>query len=108
MGRAVLFLLWSVLSVALQANSFDGSATRGNLSVWRINHHNAQVSLCSYEGNDVGPICYPGSAVSPEGDYTLLPGDDLLSIWRINRVTGQVSMCEYMDVSKPPNCTPWG
>ena len=108
MKKASLLIIGLLLSVETIASNFGGAATKGNLSVWRINHNNAKVSLCSYEGAEVDPICYPESVGSPVGNYTLLAGDDLLSVWRINRVTGQVSMCEYADVSKAPSCTPWG
>ena len=90
------------------AGPFDGAATKGNLSVWRINEYTAAVSLCSYDSSKQAPSCYPWSEGADMGSYKLLAGDDLLSVWRINAESGQVSMCEYQDINKPPMCTPWG
>ena len=86
---------------------FSGTSTSGNLSVWRINEKTGQVSLCSFEGKQNKPNCYPWSPPGPKGDYEVIAGDDVLSTWRINGENGQVSMCEYDDESEPPICTPW-
>ena len=91
-----------------QAAPYNGAATKGNLSVWRINEHTAAVSLCSYENSEQAPSCYPWSKNAVPGKYKLLASDDLLSVWRLDRDSGRVSICEYYDVSKPPSCTPWG
>lgn len=101
---AVFLMLPAVTAVA---GSFDGAPTKGNLSAWRINSDNGQVSLCGFEGNDTAPLCYPWSDGVANGHYRLLAGDDLLSTWRLNTKTGSVSMCEYADVGKKPHCTPW-
>lgn len=89
------------------AGNFDGAPTKGNLSVWRMNNANAQVSLCSFEGNETAALCYPWSDAATKGSYRLLAGDDLLSTWRLDINSGSVSMCEYADVTKKPHCTPW-
>lgn len=86
---------------------FSGVATRGNLSVWRANHQNGAVSLCSFEGHTNQPDCYPWSVNEAIGKFDIIPGDDVLSTWRINVTTGEVSLCEYDDISVPPICTPW-
>jgi len=86
---------------------FSGVATRGNLSVWRANHQNGAVSLCSFEGHADQPDCYPWSASEPIGKFDIIQGDDVLSTWRINVITGDVSLCEYDEISAPPICTPW-
>ena len=96
-----------LFSLATLAGDFDGAPTKGNLSVWRMNNDNGQVSLCSFEGNETAPACYPWSDGVVKGDYRLMAGDDLLSTWRLNIKTGSVSMCEYADVSEKPHCTPW-
>lgn len=98
------FTLFSLTAVA---GEYDGAPTKGNLSVWRMNNDNAQVSLCSFEGKDTPPTCYPWSESMPKGNYRLLAGDDLLSTWRLDEATGAVSMCEYADVAQKPHCTPW-
>lgn len=89
------------------AGMFNGSATNGNLSAWRINQSTAELSLCSSGGEKTAPVCYPKSAKEPQGTYDMLDGDDLMSRWRINRVTGAMSLCEYADTEKPPVCSPW-
>lgn len=112
----VMLVLFGLLSCGqatsgqLQAQPFFGTATKGNLSVWRINKQSGAVSLCSYEGPDSKPSCYPWSKESARirGSYDILAGDDLLSTWRIDTATGRVSMCEYADVAQAPVCTPWG
>ena len=86
---------------------FSGVATKGNLSVWRINHVDGSVSLCSFEGHLNKPSCYPWSEASKGGEFSIIPGDDVLSTWRIDTATGAVSLCEYKEVSEPPVCTPW-
>lgn len=100
-------LLACSVPMALADAQFSGGITSGNLSVWRINESNAQVSLCSFEGHSSPASCAPWSDKSPEGTYRLVVGNDVLSVWRINRKSGSVSMCEYKDVAKPPVCTPW-
>lgn len=86
---------------------FSGVSTKGNLSVWRINHSNGAVSLCSFEGHVSKPTCYPWSESSKGEAFAIIPGDDVLSTWRINADNGAVSLCEYQDVSESPVCTPW-
>lgn len=87
---------------------FSGFSTKGNLSVWRINHKDGSVSLCSFEGHINEPVCYPWSAAAEsEEGYAIISGDDVLSAWRINNSTGAVSLCEYKEVTEPPICTPW-
>lgn len=97
-----------LISGMTQATPYNGAATKGNLSVWRINEDTAAVSLCSYESSEQAPSCYPWSKGAERGKYKLLASDDLLSVWRLDRASGSVSICEYYDVSKPPSCTPWG
>lgn len=106
--NCALALLMSLASAMVAAADFSGSATRGNLSVWRINQDSGQVSLCSFEGKNNAPSCYPWSGIGKAGSYKVIGGDDVLSTWRINTDNGVVSMCEYDDVSAPPRCTPWG
>ncbi len=86
---------------------FSGGITSGNLSVWRINEINGQVSLCSFESKSTAASCAAWSAKSADGSYGLIVGNDVLSVWRMNRKTGSVSLCEYKDVSAEPVCTPW-
>ena len=86
---------------------FSGVSTKGNLSVWRINHVDGSVSLCSFEGHINEPVCYPWSKGSKEGNFDIISGDDVLSTWRINSASGAVSLCEYKEVTEPPICTPW-
>lgn len=92
---------------AATAATFGAGITSGNLSVWRINESNGQVSLCSFESKKAPASCAPWSAKETAGDYRLIMGNDLLSVWRINRQSGSVSLCEYKDVNKEPTCTPW-
>ena len=95
-------------SLALSSvGEYSGVSTTGNLSVWRINHKNGAVSLCSFEGHINEPVCYPGSGASKGGNFSIVLGDDVLSTWRINGSTGSVSLCEYKAVTEPPICTPW-
>jgi len=103
-GLSVALSLFSVVAIA---DDFSGTATSGNLSVWRINHDTGQVSLCSFEGKLNAPECYPWSETIQRGKYKVIAGDDVLSTWRIDGATGMVSMCEYGDISEPPICTPW-
>lgn len=105
-GFALTLLATSSASLA-GPGQFSGVATKGNLSVWRINHANGSVSLCSFEGHLNQPACYPWSQSSTSGEFAIIPGDDVLSTWRINTATGAVSLCEYKEVSQPPVCTPW-
>lgn len=101
-------LLAALLPMAnAQDATFSGVSTKGNLSVWRINHDDGAVSLCSFEGHINEPVCYPWSEGAKEGNFSMIAGDDVLSTWRINTDTGQVSLCEYKEVLKPPICTPW-
>lgn len=86
---------------------YSGVSTKGNLSVWRVNHSNGSVSLCSFEGHKNEPQCYPWSMGAKPGNYEIIGGDDVLSTWRINAGTGFVSLCEYKEVTEPPICTPW-
>lgn len=108
-GTAGLLLALMTLSPWAMAShgQFSGVSTKGNLSVWRINHEGGAVSLCSFEGHINQPVCYPWSASTKEGTFSIIPGDDVLSTWRINSATGAVSLCEYKEVSEPPICTPW-
>ncbi|MDX9875380.1 MAG: hypothetical protein RBS88_10755 [Spongiibacteraceae bacterium] len=111
MRRVITLLFGIALSYApvtvVAAGQFSGVSTKGNLSVWRINHGNGAVSLCSFEGHKEEPICYPWSAGGDAGSYEIIGGDDVLSTWRINASTGAVSQCEYFEVTEPPLCTPW-
>lgn len=106
-------LLTSLTGLLLAANAmagdgqFSGVSTKGNLSVWRVNHGNGSVSLCSYEGHKNEPVCYPWSAGGTAGNYQIIGGDDVLSTWRINASNAAVSLCEYKEVTEPPICTPW-
>ena len=100
------FLLLPQLVVA-DAGLFSGVSTKGNLSVWRINHRDGAVSLCSFEGHSNQPVCYPWSAGAKSGRFSMIPGDDVLSTWRIDAGNGAVSLCEYKEISDPPICTPW-
>lgn len=86
---------------------YSGFSTKGNLSVWRINHQDGAVSLCSFEGHINEPVCYPWSASTEGEGFAIISGDDVLSAWRINTLSGAVSLCEYKDVTAPPICTPW-
>jgi hypothetical protein len=106
--RSVL-LLSAILATTTAAaeGQFSGVSTKGNLSVWRVNHGNGAVSLCSFEGHKNEPGCYPWSSGGAAGNYQIIGGDDVLSTWRINASTGAVSLCEYKDVANPPICTPW-
>jgi hypothetical protein len=105
-GLALLLIVLSPMAGAQEA-TFSGVSTKGNLSVWRINHDDGAVSLCSFEGHINEPVCYPWSEGAKEGNFSMIAGDDVLSTWRINIDTGQVSLCEYKEVVKPPICTPW-
>ena len=101
-------LIFASYAQALSGDvEYSGVATKGNLSVWRINHENGVVSLCSFEGYINEPLCYPASEGSEGEDFAIVPGDDVLSTWRINGSTGAVSLCEYKAVTEPPICTPW-
>lgn len=104
-AAGVALLLSGAASAA--DGQFDGVATRGNLSVWRINHGNGAVSLCSFEGRRSEPVCYPWSSGGNPGIFRLIGGDDVLSTWRINGSSGAVSQCEYFELTEPPVCTPW-
>lgn len=86
---------------------FSGFSTKGNLSVWRINHLDGSVSLCSFEGHINEPVCYPWSTPVKGEGFEIIAGDDVLSAWRINTTSGAVSLCEYKEVTEPPICTPW-
>lgn len=94
-------------SVLAAPGQYSGVTTKGNLSVWRVNHLDGSVSLCSFEGHINEPVCYPWSAGAKGGSFSIVPGDDVLSTWRINASTGAVSLCEYKEVSDAPICTPW-
>ena len=76
LGGAALATL--LLSPALMAapGQYSGVSTKGNLSVWRVNHQDGSVSLCSFEGHINEPVCYPWSA-GAEGD------DDAGFNWRV-------------------------
>ena len=100
-------LLLTSSQASAQSHDFSGVSTRGNLSVWRIDHSSGTVSLCGFEGRANKPICYPWSAEASGTRFDIIPGDDVLSTWRINRSTGSVSLCEYEELSDPPRCTPW-
>jgi hypothetical protein len=100
-------LLAGGLQVAQAEPLYSGGITSGNLSVWRINETNGQVSLCSFESKTSPASCAPWSAKSGDGVYGIIVGNDVLSVWRMNRKNGSVSLCEYKDVSKEPVCTPW-
>ncbi len=100
------FLLQSHWLIA-ELDQYSGVSTKGNLSVWRVNHQDGSVSLCSFEGHANEPACYPWSAGAEGGRFSIIPGDDVLSTWRINTSNGAVSLCEYKEVSRPPVCTPW-
>lgn len=100
-----VFLLLS--ASAFGFGQFSGVSTKGNLSVWRVNHGNGAVALCSFEGYKNEPVCYPWSSGSAAGNYEIIGGDDVLSTWRINASSGAVSLCEYKEVTDPPVCTPW-
>lgn len=109
-AKKIITPMLAVAALSLMVSAwadYSGTATRGNLSVWRVNHDTGQVSLCSFEGKSNAPNCYPWSPGGPKGEYSVIAGDDVLSTWRINQETGEVSMCEYGDESKPPRCTPW-
>lgn len=103
----LLAALCAAGSVIAADGQFSGTSTKGNLSVWRVNHSNGAVSLCSFEGHKNEPVCYPWSMSAKPGAYQIIGGDDVLSTWRINATTGFVSLCEYKEVSEPPICTPW-
>lgn len=107
--RSVTGALLALATLAATAGDgqFNGVATKGNLSVWRINHGNGAVSLCSFEGHQNEPLCYPWSSGGNPGLYRIIGGDDVLSTWRINASTGSLSQCEYFEVTEPPVCTPW-
>ena len=110
MLKRVLLLLPLVVSPMVSAaadGQFSGFSTKGNLSVWRVNHGNGAVSLCSFEGLSNEPGCYPWSAGGNPGAYQIIPGDDVLSSWRMNVSSGAVSLCEYREVTEPPVCSPW-
>lgn len=110
MLKKILVLLPLAMSPAVSGaadGQFSGFSTKGNLSVWRVNHGNGAVSLCSFEGQSNEPECYPWSAGGDAGAYTMIPGDDVLSAWRMNASSGKVSLCEYREVTRPPVCTPW-
>ena len=94
-------------SGAIAEGKFAGNTTDGNLSAWKINKTNGELTLCSYEGMKTAPNCYPPSNKGPAGHYDVLDGNDLLSRWRINVDTGAMSMCEYKDTSDAPTCSPW-
>ena len=105
---------FSVAALAATSNQamantgqFSGFSTSGNTAIWRINHGNGAVSMCGFEGNSNEPACYPWSAGGEPGNYSIIPGDDLLTSWRINSSNGSVSRCEYGSVAQPPKCTPW-
>ncbi|HUH36559.1 MAG TPA: hypothetical protein VL027_01315 [Spongiibacteraceae bacterium] len=101
-------LAFALGAPALASNGqFSGFSTKGNLSVWRVNHGDGAVSLCGFEGHTSEPACYPWSAGGRAGNYDIIPGDDVLSTWRINSSNGAVSLCEYKEVTDPPLCTPW-
>ncbi len=100
-------ILLSVSASALALGQFNGFSTKGNLSVWRINHGNGAVALCSFEGFKNEPVCYPWSGGGAAGNYEIIGGDDVLSTWRINTSTGALSLCEYREMTDPPVCTPW-
>lgn len=102
-----LAMLFAFNTAALGLGQFSGISTRGNLSVWRINHGNGAVALCSFEGYKNEPVCYPWSGGGAAGNYEIIGGDDVLSTWRINASTGAVSLCEYKELTDPPACTPW-
>lgn len=93
--------------LGMAGDQFNGNTTDGNLSAWRINKSNAELSLCSFEGMKSAPNCYPASAKAAAGNYDVLDGNDLMSRWRINLDTGAMSLCEYKDTSAPPMCSPW-
>lgn len=103
---AMIPLLFATVASASDGQ-FSGQSTKGNLSVWRVNHGNGAVSLCSFEGHKSEPQCYPWSVGGSAGNYQIIGGDDVLSTWRINASNGAVSLCEYKDVAEPPICTPW-
>lgn len=106
---STLLVSMPLAAVAFGASGqFSGVSTKGNLSVWRLNHGNGAVSLCSFEGYKNEPVCYPWSAGGNAGNYEIIGGDDVLSTWRINASTGAVSLCEYKELTDPPVCTPWG
>ncbi len=107
--RSWLWLLVAMLLLPAASASaqYSGFSTKGNLSVWRVNHGNGAVSLCSFEGMNNPPDCYPWSVGAAPGNYQIIPGDDVLSTWRINTSIGAVSLCEYRDLTQPPLCTPW-
>jgi hypothetical protein len=108
MKSTVLILAMVTTPFAAGADGqFSGVSTKGNLSVWRVNHGNGAVSLCSFEGHKNEPVCYPWSAGGTAGNYQIIGGDDVLSTWRINASNGSVSLCEYKEVTEPPICTPW-
>lgn len=100
-------ILFSLNAAAFGFGQFSGVSTKGNLSVWRVNHGNGAVALCSFEGYKNEPVCYPWSSGGAAGNYEIIGGDDVLSTWRINASTGAVSLCEYKEVTDPPACTPW-
>lgn len=103
---AVVMLSVSQLAFA-GSNQYSGVATRSNLSVWRVNHQNGSVSLCSFERYADQPDCYPWSANESIGKFDIIRGHDVLSTWRINVMSGEVSLCEYDEITAPPICTPW-
>lgn len=105
----LIFLVVLCISHAAYAGAaYSGGITSGNLSVWRINESNGQVSLCSFESKSSPASCAKWSAKEKAtGDFRLIVGNDLLSVWRIDRLTGAVSLCEYKDTEGEPVCTPW-
>jgi len=107
--KSIIFIAALVAANAVMAadGQYSGVSTKGNLSVWRVNHSNGAVSLCSFEGHKNEPSCYPWSTGGQPGNYQIIGGDDVLSTWRINATNGFVSLCEYKEVSEPPICTPW-
>jgi hypothetical protein len=108
--KSKILLLLALLAPVIAAaadGQFSGVSTKGNLSVWRVNHGNGSVSLCGFEGHKNEPVCYPWSVGGNAGNYQIIGGDDVLSTWRINASNGSVSLCEYKEVTDPPICTPW-
>lgn len=105
---ALLIGQWVATSpVMAEESGYSGFSTKGNLSVWRIHHTDGSVSLCSFEGHNSQPACYPWSDPAKGKVFSIIPGDDVLSAWRINSETGSVSLCEYKEVTERPVCTPW-
>lgn len=95
------------MSVAVAAlKQFNGVSTKGNLSLWRVSHHSASVSLCRFEGHKSEPVCYPWNAGSKGELYAIIPGDDVLSL-PYNTSSGAVSLCEHGELSDALIFTPW-